>query len=72
MRRGGWLSSHLSWVSAAGILSLTLTDFFAITDMLTPIDQPLDKLADLRSDEVYVSLDSGWVLLKLMNLAERT
>lgn len=32
-------------------------DPFGITiDMLTPIDQPLDKLADLRSDELYVSL----------------
>ena len=27
----------------------------ATTDMLTPIDQPLDKLDDLKPDEMYVA-----------------
>lgn len=26
--------------------------------MLTPVDQPLDKLDDLKPDEMYVGLDS--------------
>ena len=58
MRREGWQSSRLSWVSFVGICTVIFPLLIPRhhTDMLTPIDQPLDKLADLRSDELYVPL----------------
>ena len=59
MRREGWQSSRLSWVSIVGtctVIFLLLIPPGHHIDMLTPIDQPLDKLADLRSDELYVPL----------------
>lgn len=39
--------------------------------MLTPIDQPLDKLADLRPDEMYVSLLSGYVVCPNLGTLQR-
>ena len=55
MRPGEWPSNHSTWV---GIDTSSLRSFakrpICYTEMLTPVDQPLDKLDDLQKDEMYV------------------
>ena len=49
-----WPSSRLTWVNAHLAPLYALFDQ-PLTEMLTPIDQPLDKLTDLQADEMYGS-----------------
>jgi membrane-associated progesterone receptor component len=41
-------------MSLMGATSCIASHSFHHSEMLTPIDQPLDKLEDLRPDEMYV------------------
>lgn len=54
MRRAGWRSSPLTWVCACRPTACRglLTEM--APDMLTPVDQPLDKLDDLTPEELCV------------------
>ena len=56
---GAWPSSLLIWVCATTDPTRYIASHsFRYSEMLTPIDHPLDKLGDLRPDEMYVySLD---------------
>ncbi len=53
MRQGAWRSSR-----SMSVRSLPRGRDFRyrslLTEMLTPIEQPLDKLEDLKQDEMYV------------------
>lgn len=56
MLREAWRSSRLTSVRCHPALSLAVLahSFLLLTEMLTPVDQPLDKLEDLQADEMYV------------------
>ena len=52
---GAWPSNLLIWVcSATDPTRCNVSHSFHHLEMLTPIDQPLDKLEDLRPNEMYV------------------
>ena len=51
-RLGEWLSNRL--MKVCGCIAYTSIDSTHVAEMLTPIDQPLDKLEDLTQDEMCV------------------
>ena len=51
MRLEAWPSNHLTRVSPTA-LEFEAFRLTAHAEMLTPIDQPLDKLEDLKPDEM--------------------
>jgi hypothetical protein len=56
MRLAAWQNSRSTKVRPDLGLHMLLISHHNLTDMLTPIDQPLDKLQDLTQDEVYVAV----------------
>lgn len=64
MRLAGWPSSRSMkvrlWTRSArghsGTMVTQALEHLGTTEMLTPIDQPLDKLEDLKPDEMYAPL----------------
>lgn len=56
MRRGEWLSNRLTLVRSGAWWSRILFPDSHL-EMLTPVDQPLDKLEDLKPDEMWVYRD---------------
>jgi hypothetical protein len=53
MPRGEWPSNRLIWVSAIPFTEVNWTLIIAILiEMLTPVDQPIDKLEDLDQGEM--------------------
>jgi hypothetical protein len=51
---GAWPSNLLTSVGVPSQVFSPAADIFSGTEMLTPVDQPLDKLEDLRPDEMCV------------------
>jgi hypothetical protein len=54
MLLGAWPSNLLTLVRATLQTLSAGTDLFACTEMLTPVDHTLDKLEDLKPDEMCV------------------
>jgi len=52
MHPEGWQSSRLIWVRNPWNRLLRSSIAYTETEMLTPIDQPLDKLEDLDQEEM--------------------
>jgi hypothetical protein len=51
---GAWPSNLLTSVGVTPQTLSPAADIFSGIEMLTPVDQPLDKLEDLRPDEMCV------------------
>ncbi len=54
MRREEWPSNLLRLVRKIPTISVLISFVEIYADMLTPIDQPLDKIDDLSKSEMYV------------------
>lgn len=54
MLLGAWPSNLLTLVCTTLQTFSAAVNLFPFIEVLTPVDQPLDKLDDLKPDEVYV------------------
>jgi len=54
MPREEWPSSLSIWVRTLPVMPGAFVDLIPLSEMLTPVDQPLDKLEDLKPDEMCV------------------
>jgi len=50
---------------AVSSFEVSLSDM--CVEMLTPVDQPLDKLEDLKPEEMYVHSYPGWQMLIILS-----